>query len=118
MAKQMQMRLLCSWTEVAPALLISHNKTSTCPELETITEAWELEAEEKDLQDYKNKIDTMDVRYFSTPPYAGDQHINNHVEPKRLILYEGPTGPTSLPSAKGIHPSGGSTGYSLALIPC
>ncbi|CAN6723678.1 unnamed protein product [Malus baccata var. baccata] len=111
MAKQMQMRLLCSWTEVAPALLISHNKTSTCPELETITEDWELEDEEKDL-------DTMDVRYFSTPPYVGGQHINNHVEPKRLILHEGPTGPTSLPGAKGIHPSGGSTGYSLALIPC
>ncbi|KAB2622333.1 hypothetical protein D8674_024515 [Pyrus ussuriensis x Pyrus communis] len=43
MAKQMRMRLLCSWTEVAPALLISHNKTSTCPVLETITEDWEME---------------------------------------------------------------------------
>ncbi|KAB2622334.1 hypothetical protein D8674_024516 [Pyrus ussuriensis x Pyrus communis] len=43
MAKQMQIRLLCSWTEVAPALLTSHNKTSTCPELETITKDWELE---------------------------------------------------------------------------
>ncbi|KAB2630850.1 hypothetical protein D8674_008369 [Pyrus ussuriensis x Pyrus communis] len=53
MAKQMQMRLLCSWMEVAPTILISHNKTSACPELETITEEWDLEAEEKDLQESK-----------------------------------------------------------------
>ncbi|CAL9002324.1 unnamed protein product [Prunus brigantina] len=44
MAKEMG--LLGSWVEVAPALLISPNKTSTCPELETIAEEWELELEE------------------------------------------------------------------------
>ncbi|CAN6581041.1 hypothetical protein ACFX13_033190 [Malus domestica] len=61
MAKQMQMRLLCSWTEVAPALLISHNKTSACPELETITEDWEMEAEEKHLQDSKKLNKFVDL---------------------------------------------------------
>ncbi|KAB2630853.1 hypothetical protein D8674_008372 [Pyrus ussuriensis x Pyrus communis] len=50
---EMQMRLLRFWMEVAPAILISHNKPSTCPELETITEQWELEAEEKDPQESK-----------------------------------------------------------------
>ncbi|PQM39901.1 hypothetical protein Pyn_16060 [Prunus yedoensis var. nudiflora] len=48
MAKEMG--LLGSWVEVAPALLISPNKTSTCPELETIAEEWELEAEEYDQE--------------------------------------------------------------------
>ncbi|EXC16222.1 hypothetical protein L484_024394 [Morus notabilis] len=45
MAKKM--RCLDAWIEVAPALLIPHNKTSNYPRLETITEE-ELEAEEYD----------------------------------------------------------------------
>ncbi|KAL6145825.1 hypothetical protein ACLB2K_056509 [Fragaria x ananassa] len=43
-----RMRFLVSWIEVAPALLIRPNKTSASPELETITEEWELEAEDHD----------------------------------------------------------------------
>lgn len=38
---------LNAWIEVAPALLIPHNKTSKTPQLDTIAEE-ELEAEEYD----------------------------------------------------------------------
>ncbi|PRQ43539.1 hypothetical protein RchiOBHm_Chr3g0469561 [Rosa chinensis] len=43
-----KMRFLVSWIEVAPALLIRPNRSSTSPELETITEEWEQEAEDYD----------------------------------------------------------------------
>ncbi|PRQ43540.1 hypothetical protein RchiOBHm_Chr3g0469571 [Rosa chinensis] len=43
-----KMRFLGSWIEVAPAILIRPHKTSTSPDLETITEELELEAEDHD----------------------------------------------------------------------
>ena len=46
MAKE-NMGCLDAWIEVAPALLIPHNKTSNSPRLETIREE-ELEAEDYD----------------------------------------------------------------------
>ncbi|KAL6141968.1 hypothetical protein ACLB2K_060253 [Fragaria x ananassa] len=49
-----RMRFLVSWIEVAPALLIRPNKTSASPELETITEEWELEAEDHDQKSGAN----------------------------------------------------------------
>ena len=45
MAKEM--RCLDAWIEVAPFLLIPHNKTSNSPRLETIKEE-DLETEEND----------------------------------------------------------------------
>ena len=42
------MGCLDAWIEVAPTLLIPHNKTSSSPRLETIREDQELEAEEFD----------------------------------------------------------------------
>lgn len=55
-----KIRFLGSWIEVAPALLICPKKTSTSPELETITEEWELEGEGNDQKSAKLKI------YFSS----------------------------------------------------